>query len=60
MNIPEASEILKEIQIDFANQFTADDLNSIQLGIEALKAWYSSRHFSSIHNFPLLPGETED
>ena len=30
------------------------------LSIEALKAWRSSRQFSSVHQVPLLPGEDEE
>ena len=30
-----------------------------RLSIEAMKAWKTSRDYSSIHQVPLLPGETE-
>lgn len=59
MNIPKAIEVLKDIQMDHAQDMDADDLNSIQLGIESLKAIRQLRHGTPGLNLATLPGETK-
>lgn len=60
MTLDKAIEILQEryrIKDPLKNP---DYDDAIRLGIQALKAWKGRRHRSSMHHWPLLPGETED
>lgn len=60
MNIPRAVELLKMLQINLASDMDADDINSIQLGIEALKRVEDCRQVVCEFAPVLLPGETKD
>lgn len=60
MNPEKAIEDLKDIQLDHAHIFDADDLNAIQLGIEALKRHQNKASLTFTGIMEPLPGETKD
>lgn len=59
MKPEKATKILKDIQMDFADQMDADQLNSIQLGIEALKLYMALKATGGVPTGFSGIGETE-
>lgn len=60
MTINQAIELLKMLQVNLASDMDAEDLNALQLGIEALKRVEDSRGLAPLSPDRLLPGETEE
>lgn len=60
MTLEEAIRILSDSYYKHTILLAGRDDEALKLGIEALKAWQSSRQFSSVHQVPLLLGETKE
>ena len=58
MTLDKAIKINKQIVRSMMYPAMQDKRDAILLGIQALKAWKSSRALSDIHHVPLLQGET--
>lgn len=60
MKLEKAIEILNQVKNDTCTNLVDDDLDAVQLGIEALKAWKEIRRDPDVTCAPILPGETEE
>lgn len=60
MKLASAIQLLASIHNHIDPGATAEELNALKLGIEALKAWKYLRDHSGFGYDTLLPGETKE